>query len=419
MKFFHKKQEKRELSPDNEWMSPVLDLLNIRLSSGTYQGIWALKNSDIFAAVRSIAGDIASCPVEVKKNGIPDPNDNIAYLLNKRPNQYYSGFVLKFIAVANMLLNNESVIQIVRDPKTSEPLALYFVKNSQASVLWEGAELKYQVYNEYTQQSYTLPSTDVLHFKMMSLDGISGISPLYSLIVELQTQDGSKNFVKNFFDKGAALGGILKMNSARLNPTELREKGEEFSRAYTGAINAGKIAAIDSTMDFNQLEINTEILNFLNANTFTTKQVAKAFGLPLSRMGIETVNTSTDQENIWYLSNTLSPYLSAMSGEMDFKMAKNGVDIVFNTDNIRDADPDKKLDRIIKQVQNSIASPNEGRKAIGKPPIKDPSADQLLASLNYTTLKTLSELQLAKANGKGGDANGQAGEGNKNNSDGN
>lgn len=413
MKFFRGKQEKRQSSAEDAWY-PLFDLINQKV--GSYSGIWALKNSDIFTAVRALASDVASSPINVKKNNVIQHADQIAYLFNRSPNQYYSGFHLKFIVVANMLVNRESFVQVVRDKK-GVPLQLFHLKNSQTTIVQNGAELTYQTYNEYTQEYLNVPYKDVLHFKMMSLDGINGISPLWSLVTELAMQDGGKNFVKNFFEKGAALGGLLKLNGAQLDDKQRREYAKTFSDQYAGAVNSGKVAVMDSTMDFKQLEINTDILNFLNANTFTTKQVAKTFGLPLSRMGIETTNTSTEDENLWYLQNTLTPYFSALKSEMEFKLAPPGTDIEFNTDNIRDIDPDKKIERVVKQVQNSIISPNEARKEYGKPAADNPAADELLASLNYTTLSTLSELQLAKAKPKGGGDNGEGKEGTAANTD--
>lgn len=393
--------EKRDNSPlgDTAWLSPIADLLNIQGTYGSYSGVWALKNSDIFTAVRALAGDIASCPIEISRERVAIPGDNLAYLLNNKPNQYYNGFSLKFVAVANMLLNKESVIQIVRDPRSKEPLALYFLKNSQTSILQNGPELVYQVFNELTGKSYTLPSSDVLHLKMMTLDGVNGIGPLYSLATELQTQDSSKNYVKNFFGHNAAIGGTLKMNGAKMNPEDLRKKAEEFSAQYSGAVNAGKIAAMDATMDFNQLQINTDVLNFLNANTFTTKQVAKAFGLPLSRMGIETTNTSTDQENLWYLQNTLSPYLNGIVSEIQFKAINDDRSASFNTDRILDIDPAKKAANLTKLQAAGNLSINDVLKEYGRPGI-GPIGDQHLVQLDHVDIEHLAEFQQAKIGAK-------------------
>lgn len=116
------------------------------------------------------------------------------------------------------------------------------------------------------------------------------------------------------------VGGIVKLDKALKSTEELTDKRKEFSEAYGGAMKAGGVLALDSTMDFKQLEIPTEILKFLNGYTFSTAQVAKSFGLPLEKLGIETTNTSQSQANADYLKSTLYPIFSCFSTEIEFKM---------------------------------------------------------------------------------------------------
>ncbi|KDP63174.1 phage portal-like protein, partial [Staphylococcus epidermidis VCU013] len=47
--------------------------------------------------------------------------------------------------------------------------------------------------------------------------------------------------------------------------------------------------------------------------------VAKAFGLPVSKLGIETVNTSITQANLEYLQSTLDPIFKMMIAELETK----------------------------------------------------------------------------------------------------
>ncbi|MDS8757333.1 phage portal protein, partial [Streptococcus pneumoniae] len=84
----------------------------------------------------------------------------------------------------------------------------------------------------------------------------------------------------------------------------------------------GGLVAIDDTMEFSRLQIPTEVLNFLNSYKFSTSQVAKAFGLPVSKLGIETVNTSITQANLEYLQSTLDPIFKMMIAELETKIFK-------------------------------------------------------------------------------------------------
>src|SRR5699024_11340765 len=125
-----------------------------------------------------------------------------------------------------------------------------------------------------------------------SLDVVNGLSMWDSLSPDLEMQRHSKNFFANFFKNGTQAGGLLKLKNGQLS-AEAREKmREKFQEANSGANNAGKVLVLDETMDYESFEIDTEILKLINTSQHSTAQVAKVFGIPLHKFGIETSNMS-------------------------------------------------------------------------------------------------------------------------------
>ncbi|MBC2067019.1 phage portal protein [Listeria booriae] len=379
------------------------DTLQVLLSEAygnnvSWSGIGALKNSDIFTAVQTIAGDFASSPVEVRVSGEASEDSEIQYLLNKSPNDYIDAWHFKFIITANMLINNCAFVQIIRNSK-GKPLALYFLRNSTVNIEQIQGEVCYSVTSDAWGKAKILEARDVLHFRMFTMDGFKAYSPLYALSKEISIQEGSKSFLDSFFRKGASFGGILTFEGAKLSPEDRRKHREEFNEGYAGARNAGGVVVLDSTMTLKQLEIPTEILRFLNSYTFSGAQIAKVFGLPLGKMGIETVNTSAEQANLEYLQTTLYPLFSSIGSEMEFKLIphpeRKYTDIGFNVDRLLEFDPQTKLKIITGLKKDGIITPNEARKKYGYKPVED--GDKLLVSLNNTTLTNLEDYQNEKA----------------------
>src|SRR5699024_2485873 len=144
----------------------------VGLSSGSYTSAKAIENSDVFTAVHMVASDIASLSIQKHVNNVNDPTDNLSKLINIKPNPYYSGYQFKFILVANSLLNGESFAEVVRDEK-GNIVELYHVKNSEISYK-QDESTKYKLVYEIRNGSKTrrLPSTDILHIKFFTLDGI-------------------------------------------------------------------------------------------------------------------------------------------------------------------------------------------------------------------------------------------------------
>ncbi|RRJ49729.1 phage portal protein, partial [Pseudomonas aeruginosa] len=104
------------------------------LGDMSWAGITSLKNSDVFTAIDIIAKDIASTSIKFNDtDSYLEDDKKILKLLNKRPNPYLDAWHFKYIIVANMLLNGNSYIEIVRD-KNNTPIELYHMQNSAVSI---------------------------------------------------------------------------------------------------------------------------------------------------------------------------------------------------------------------------------------------------------------------------------------------
>ena len=147
-------------------------------------------------------------------------------------------------------------------------------------------------------------------------------------------------------------------------------------------------------MDYKSLEINTDVLKLANSSDWTTKQIAKAFGVPIERLGVENEHSSTTQSNLQYIQSTLIHYFNVFVSELDTKLETN---IRFNSDQLLETDPETKVKNVLDQVKGSLLTINEGRSKMGLPPMD--GGDRLLASLNFTYLDTLEKYQLKEQEG--------------------
>src|SRR5574341_1147715 len=87
----------------------------------SYTSANSIRNSDVFTAVKIIASDIASSPLQLIKASMPQADDELIKLLNEKPNSEMDGWHFKFALAVNMLLNGNSFAEIKRqDNKISE-----------------------------------------------------------------------------------------------------------------------------------------------------------------------------------------------------------------------------------------------------------------------------------------------------------
>lgn len=360
----------------------------------SYVGIRALQNSDVFTATRIISADIASTKLKNKDHEKNSVLDDVLDLFNNHPNDELPGWHFKFIIVANMLLNGSSYVQILRD-KNDFVTGFYFLHNDLVSLEEVNNKITYNVSEAHSGKAEKLEPRDILHFRYITLDGYTGYSPLYSLAYEIGISQGSKGFLRNFFDNGGTSTSVLKYKRGDINEDQLKDLKKNFANSQLK--NNGGLVAIDDTMDFERLQIPTEVLNFLNSYKFSTNQVAKAFGLPVSKLGVETVNTSITQANLEYLQSTLDPIFKMMIDEMQIKIFnESGVDydLEFDTSRLVDIDPELKLERVTTLFSKGSITLNESRKPFGYEPIE--GGDDVFIDLNRIPLGSLDEYQRAK-----------------------
>lgn len=360
----------------------------------TWSGIQSLKNSDVFTAIDIISKDIASTSIKFNdRDSYLDADKKILKLLNKRPNPYLDAWHFKYIIVANMLLNGNSYIEIVRNEK-GEPIELYHMQNSATSIQQIDDEIKYYYIDEIDGH-VQFDVEDVLHFRMFSLDGFNGYSPLFSLANEIGISMGSKRFLDDFFKNGGTSTAVLKYIDGRYSDDELIEIKKNFENSQLK--NNNGLVMLDDTMEFKRLEVPTEVLNFLNSYKFSTQQVAKAFGLPISKFAQETVNTSLKDSGVEYYRSTLYPIFSMMNAEIEEKLfgqAPYEVTLDYDVSRLIDSDPQIKLERVTQLFQKKIMMLNEARAEFGLDPVK--GGDEPMADLNTILLKDLQAYQNSK-----------------------
>ena len=351
----------------------------------------ALANSDIFTAVMMIASDLAKMDILVKNNNVHDPAHPIEALLNKKPNNIYDGYTFKFIVFANALLTKHGYVEIVRDKK-GQPTELYHLKTSQVELKQKNNRL-YYLHKGEREINYA----DVIDYKPYSLDGVDGLSMLNSLTPDLEMQKHSKSFFANFFKHGTQAGGLLKIKGVNLSK-EAREKlRDEFQKANSGADNAGKVLVLDDSMDFDKFEIDTEILKLINTSQHSTAQVAKVFGIPLHKFGIETSNMSLKDSMADYLQSTLSTYMKGITSVFEFKLfPRSSRTLQFDTETYRKVDWASYTETVSKQYNDGAITLNEYRRKIGEPPTTGAYGDKHRVSLNLVDAELVNEYQMKR-----------------------
>lgn len=349
---FNAKAEPRDDNSD-----PFVDaLVNMTTSDASiFVGAGALKNSDIFSAVRKISGDIASTELIYDDNSTQ--GKRLTNLLNNAPNNQQNAWSFWFGEMCSCLLNGNSYAQIIKN-NSGQVKALLFLPNNAVTVTQddETGVLTYHYKNK------KLLSREILHFKVFTQDGYKGISPIYALRDQIDIQHSKDDTVTNYFKHGYIGKSILKVMGADLGADAKQEIRDKFLKANR---NDAGVIVLDDNTDYKNLPVDKSVVDVANAIDWTTRQVASAFGLPVEVLGVENEHSNNQQSMLNYLQSTLTYYFRCITSELDAKLATGNYHFNFDTSKLFTADPNVMYSMYENAIQNGLLTPNEARSKLG------------------------------------------------------
>lgn len=374
-----------DVSPQADSSDAFLDaLLSMSSDSDFYAGKNTLHNPDIFSAVQVISNTVASCPF-ISNTPL------ISKMLNNNPDadNIRSAFSFWSSILVNLLINGNSFALIQNNGHS-----LKFVENNQMTVAYDDstAQVSYRYQADPSTSAESVPMSQVLHFKILSLDGIAGISPLYALKDSLDLQSIGTQTLKNVFQSG--IHGMLNVSK-----TDLSDSAKENLRQNFQRISSSGIGVSDDTVKFEQISIDEGLLKAIQTNNLASEKVASVFGIPSIMIGREAEHSSVSQSLKTMFLQGLTPYFEAIQSELNNKL--QGYEIEQDKSNILPTSFSDKAKTLVSLIQNGIMTPAEARQTLNidtPDDSKNEALNKYYASLNYSQLENLSENDYNKAN---------------------
>lgn len=361
-----------------------------------YTSVDKLQNSNVFTAVNVIANDIATNPIKLESdnvNHIADENfSDLNYLLNVKPNSYMSARDFKYALTANLLLTGNGYARILKT-KAGQPMSLVLLYPSWVTVeIDEDSNIRY-VIQDNTHNPYILAPDEIIHVNFLSTNGLIGTSPLYSLADEMKLQKQGNKLLNDFFGSGINGSAILKM-PGKPSPDARAKIREEWIKANTGE-KTHRVMVLAGNEEYTPVEIDTSILKIVNSNDYTTKQIAKAFGIPVSRLGLENAHTSLTQSNLDYIQNSLDHYFNRITSELNIKLLTYeqalNYHFEFDVSRLMELDTETNMKETLNWFQNGLIDDNEARQRLGYAPHNDDMAGTRIVMSNFIPIENIKD----------------------------
>lgn len=297
-----------------------LSHLRVDVNARTAMGIAAF-----YGCVKFISNTISWLPYTVyrsknNKGGIEATNHALYRILKTRLNKHMTPLVGRRTILTNCLVHGWSVSEIKRGfgGLVSEIVPY---PCSQVFIIHEESLDEY--YFHIPHLSKILDESEVIFIKDLSFDGNLGASIISWQDQTIKINLYAKRFVEEYLQKRTFIGGILKTDEAKTEEAAKTIK-ERLLEAIKGNNNGGMgLMVTKSNVEYTPVGY-TPVESQLN-ETFklSAEEIAMMFNLPLSAIGVTTVQSSwgagVEQMYKTLANSVLIPIATQIEQEIDYK----------------------------------------------------------------------------------------------------
>jgi HK97 family phage portal protein len=160
----------------------------------------------------------------------------------------------------------------------------------------------------------TLTSDEVIHITDLITPGsLVGLSRVERLKEAIGLSSAMQSFASRFFGAGATTQGIIEF-PGNLTPDQAKQLRDGFDSAHRGFRRAHKTGVLSGGASYKQTTVPNDAAQFLESRRFSVEEIARAFNIPLSMMGVPGAQSyaSTEQNAISFVVHCLRPYIEKL-----------------------------------------------------------------------------------------------------------
>lgn len=258
----------------------------------------AMRVAAVFACVRLISGAVANMPVDIKRR-VDDrtrtsaTDHSLWEVFHRRPNQWQKPAQFKRMMQAHVLLRGNAYAFKVRG-LGGRVIGLIPMHPGRVKVAQRDDQKLEYLFTRKDGARVLYQQDEILHLSGLSLDGITGLSVIgyaretIGLSIAMEQHGGA------VFRNGANVSGALKLPEGKtLSEEQAAKLKGEFDEFRNGGSREGKVVVLEDGLNYQQLALNAEDAQWLEARRFSRGDIAMFFGVPPHMIG------DTDKSTSW------------------------------------------------------------------------------------------------------------------------
>jgi HK97 family phage portal protein len=295
------------------------------LAGGSVAGVSVNQHSvmtltAVWACVNDISQDIAGLPVKlIQEQGdklVALTGRKVTRLLNLQASPLLNSFQFRQLIVAFLLLRGNAYAVIRRDA-LQEPNQLDWKHPDETDVFKHNGRLWYK----FSGDPKVYADYEVLHFKGLSLDGMTGVSALHYHRETFGKALSARRSSTKFYENNAKSKLALETDQ-KLKPETIQLLRDTFAQVYAGPENAGRPLILEEGMKARPLTLTPADAQYIEEANLTVADVGRIFRMPPHKMGdlSRSTNNNIEQQSQDYVGDTLMPLINNQEQELRLKL---------------------------------------------------------------------------------------------------
>jgi HK97 family phage portal protein len=209
----------------------------------------------------------------------------------------------------------------------------------------------------------TLTSDEIIHITDLIQPGsLTGLSRVERLKEALGLSSAMQTFAARFFGTGATTQGIIEV-AGNLTPEQAKQLRDGFDSAHRGFRRAHKTGVLSGGASYKQTTVPNDAAQFLESRRFSVEEIARAFNIPLSMMGVPGTQSyaSVEQNAIQFVVHTLRPYIEKLEWAYSRLLPVEAF-LKFNVDGLLRGDFNSRITAYSTGLQSGFMSVNDVRR---------------------------------------------------------
>lgn len=380
-KFWQRWFERRDIKTPG--FASVADLLGVQATAAgiTVTPDTALQAPAVFAAIDTIARDVAKAPIKLRRKIAADTfEDAIEHdlyeILHALPNPETTAYQFKHALVFDLLTHERAYAEVVR--VDGRVMALWRLDPARVTVDRDGARRKRWTYRQGSETHVWL-----FDASMPPVLELAHPSPLRHCRDLVATAIALQRYVGRFFSNGARPSGVLTTDT-ELDPDQAKDIRESFSKWHAGVDNAHRVAVLEHGLKYQAIAPPNDAAQLNETLATIRAEIAGVFHLPLWKLGdlskATYSNMAAGAEE--YVNSTLDPLFTciehAIRRDLLTTRQYGRFDVTFDRSALIRSDVKSLHDALAVGRQNGFYSANDIRRKLGENPI--PGGDAYLVN---------------------------------------